>query len=111
MKPLRNLVLAVVAVGGISIAYAAGAASFPQKIVSGIDAAGWDHSFRKADYDDDDDHEGYRRFGGEHERHHDDGDDDDGWTYGRSGAAPTGSTTPPDNGLILKGTAPKVQVN
>ena len=109
MKLLRNLVLAAVAVGGISAAYAAGAASFPHNLVSGIDAAGWDHSVRKADYDDE--HEGYRRFGGGHERHHEDDDDDHGRNYGQNGPAPAGSTTPPDNGLILKGTAPKVQVN
>ena len=30
---------------------------------------------------------------------------------GRNGPAPAGSTTPPDNGLFLKGAAPKVQVN
>jgi hypothetical protein len=110
MKPLRSLLIAAVAVGGISLAYAAGAASFPQKLVSGIEAAGWDHSYRKADYDDDE-HEGHRHLRGEHERHHEDGDDDDGWRFGRNGSAPAGSTTPPDNGLILKGTAPKVQVN
>jgi hypothetical protein len=110
MKPLRSLLVAAVAVGGISIAYAAGAASFPQKIVSGIEAAGWDHSFRKADYDEDE-YEGHHHVRGEHERHHEDDDDDDDWSYRRNGLAPAGSTTPPDNGLILKGTAPKVQVN
>ena len=110
MKLLRNLVLAAVAVGGISAAYAAGAASFPHNLVSGIDAAGWDLSVRKADYDDDE-HEGYRRFGGGHERHHEDDDDDQGRNYGQNGPGPAGSTTPPDNGLIPKGTAPKGQGN
>lgn len=78
------------------------------------------------DWDEEEDDNGWRKdtkrhHHGEHGRHHDDdehGDDDDddddngGRQHGRAGSpAPVGSVAPPNNGLILQGSTPKVQVN
>lgn len=110
MKTLRNLLLVAAAVGGLSAAYAAGAASLPFKPLGMAGATESNRSFDRADYEEG---EGYFRLGHDHGRHHEDDDDedDDGGRFGQNGPAPAGSATPPDNGLILKGTAPKVQVN
>lgn len=74
-------------------------------------AVGWDRK------DDD------RRRTDQRRQHHDDDDDDDDHDdddddreHGRNGRsqplpAPVGTVAPPNNGLILQGSTPKVQVN
>lgn len=68
--------------------------------------------FISDDNDDDDDRE-YRRasfFGGDDDDEEDDCDDDDCGDPARN-PAPTGTVSPPQNGLFGSGTPPKVQVN
>lgn len=130
MKNNRNLLFATIAAGSLLAGFGAWAAGFAVPLSPASSATTADTLVQpiSADDDDDDDDGKVRIYGQErrHEdrrgayadgkRHHDDEDDDDDRTegYGRAngaGPAPAGSTTPPDNGLILKGSVPKVQMN
>jgi hypothetical protein len=118
MKTRRTLLLATIAAGGLFVAFASGAvplSASPFRTVDGgrleartmlVDDHERDDEERSAKHDRDHGH-----GGGEHHAardHNGDGGERRGAGNGPAGA---GSATPPDNGLILKGTTPKVQVN
>lgn len=70
---------------------------------------GWRKDTKRHHYDDDD-----GEHGDDDEDEDDDDDDDDngGRQHGRAvSPAPVGTVAPPNNGLILQGSTPKVQVN
>ncbi len=121
MNTRRILLLASIAAGGLFVAAASGAA--PLSVSSfGADSATEPakHTYL-ADYRDDDEGDRQHERNIKHESDDDqvgqrndgeDDDDDDDEAGGRwNGPAPVGSATTPDNGLIRKGSTPKVQMN
>ena len=119
MKTRRTLLLASIAAGGLLVAFASAAVPLSASRFGGDDEGRSTAHARPAGY----------REGGESDRHHErkaerdhdrrhaerdhDGeeDDDDEGRGGQTGPAKAGTATPPDNGLIRKGSTPKVQMN
>ncbi len=125
MKRHRLPLLAAIGVGAIAVAFADGAVSLPLGHVGASAGNQADRHLIDADYEDES-HD-RRRFNSADDDHHDLGErehdddrgyadhedyddhhDDDDRGFGPIGA---GNAAPPDNGLILKGSKPKVQVN
>ncbi len=116
----RRLILATLLSG--TVLAAAGAIAGPLVLLgspASHDAANGAR-VQSVGWDEEEDDDGWRKdtkrhHHGERGRHHDDDDDDDdegGRQHGRAGSpAPVGSVAPPNNGLILQGSTPKVQVN
>ncbi len=127
MKNLRILLLATVATGGVLAAFASGAGPLGRlsNAAAGVTGASAPLVLVDDEEDEDEDEGGYfhwRKSGHGHDRHddehHGDDDDDDGEDDddgqrqgGRNNPGQFGTTIPPKNGLILEGSAPKVQVN
>lgn len=129
MKHLRILLLATVATGGVFAAFASGAGPLARLSNSAAGVTGANAPLVLVDDDEDEDEDedegGYfhwRKSGHGHDRHdgehHGDDDDDDGEDDddgqrqgGRNNPGQVGTTMPPKNGLILEGSAPKVQVH
>lgn len=120
MKNLRILLLATVATGGVLAAFASGAGPLV-RLSNTTTTTGANAPLVLVDDDEDEDEGGYlswRKSGHGHDRDDDDDDDDDGEDDddgqrqgGRNNPGQVGTTMPPKNGLILEGSAPKVQVN
>lgn len=108
MKEHRRLLLATLISGTVLAALDAFAAPLPFLSSAVPGEAASRSMIHTVDADDDD-----VWLTGQ-QRHDDDGeDDDDNERNGRSRPSPlpAGPTTPPNNGLILRGSTPKVQVN
>jgi len=121
MNARRTLLLASVAAGGLLVAFASGAVALSVARSQAADDRGAERHARLAEHRDGGEHgrhhkrkaereDGDRRAGGEHDEDHEDDEGDEG-RGGRSSPAAAGSTAPVDNGLIRKGSAPKVRVN
>ncbi|NML73592.1 hypothetical protein HHL25_05570 [Rhizobium sp. S-51] len=117
MTKHRRLLLATLTAGTMLTAFGTWAAPLSALVSPARDIQANGTLVHPVDADEDDEFEGanYRKH------HHDDGDDhededDDEDDFGMRGGkqhspAPAGTVTPPDNGLILKGSTPKVVVN
>lgn len=112
MTTRRTLLLTTIAAGGILAAFAGGAAALSGSHFRIGDDHGPGRHATRVDYREG--HEGdrhhERRAERDHERRYAEHDDDEG-RGGQAGPARAGSTPPPDNGLIRKGSTPKVQSN
>ena len=103
---------AVIGVPGWSAIHSARHAGTPPQGASARDDAQTVPRVLASD-DDDDDRRRRDHLRRDRDDDDDDDDDDDNGRYGRTqrSPAPAGTVAPPNNGLFLQGSKPKVQVN
>lgn len=118
MTKHRRLLLATLTAGTMLTAFGTWAAPLSALVTPALDIQANGTLVHPVDADEDDEFEGanYRRDHHDDDDDHEDEDEDDDDDFGMGGGkqhspAPAGTVTPPDNGLILKGSTPKVVVN